>query len=232
MDTLACLNTRYSVRKYSTKPVDFDMLVEIVHAGTRAPSAGNTQDFRFIIVTNKTVIEELAYHCMEQIWIASAPVVIVAIAATDLAEQRYGLRGKRLYVTQSTAAATQNMMLAAHALGLGSCWIGAFEEQFIADKFGIPPGYRPQALLTVGYPDKLQEPRVEKKRLHELLYFNRFGMPFKHPELYFNEYAEFVRKQAKNEVFIPLKALASRVKTYLSNKKKGQESQEEETKKK
>lgn len=130
MDVFKCIQTRRSVRNYSQKKVEFDKLTLILEAATKAPTSGNLQDYRFIIVNDKQKIRNLATHCNEQYWIAKAPVAIIVCADTEKTELYYGLRGQRLYATQNSAAAVQNILLAAHAQGLGACWIGAFNEEF------------------------------------------------------------------------------------------------------
>ena len=87
-----------------------------------------------------------------QEFVAEAPVVIVVCAVPGESARRYGERGRSLYSLQDTAAATQNILLAAAELGLGSCWVGAFEERAAATALGLPPAWRPVALVPVGHP--------------------------------------------------------------------------------
>ena len=147
------IRERRSARKFQNKKISFDKIALLVEAGSKAPSAGNLQDYRFIIVDDKEKIKVLAEHCNEQHWIATAPQLIVVCSDTARTEAYYGLRGQRLYSTQSAAAATQNILLMAKALGLGACWIGSFNEDFVSDEFGIPEKVRPQAIIAIGYPE-------------------------------------------------------------------------------
>ena len=86
----------------------------------------------------------------------------------------YGLRGAKLYTIQNCAAAAQNMLLAAHALGLGGVWVGAFEEEKIRGLLNIPQNARPQAIMAFGYPDEIPDHK-RVKDLRIITYFNSYG---------------------------------------------------------
>jgi nitroreductase len=152
METLECIKTRRSVRKFLDKPVPFDRIATILDCGRLAPSAGNLQSWKFIVVEDKGPKEEIARACIDQMWIATAPYIIVIVSEFEKMKRFYDLRGERLYSVQSCAAAAQNMLLAAHDLGLGACWIGAFDEEKIRNILGCPADTRPQAVIPIGYP--------------------------------------------------------------------------------
>ncbi|MCL6560259.1 MAG: nitroreductase family protein [Firmicutes bacterium] len=99
---------------------------------------------------------------------AEAPVVVVVCAEPSRSAQYYGERGRHLYCLQDTAAATQNMLLAATAYGLGSCWVGAFDENQVRDCLGIPPERRPVALIPLGYAAAQLESRPGRRSLEEV----------------------------------------------------------------
>jgi nitroreductase len=193
MDIFECIQTRRSVRNYSKKNVDFDKLTLILEAACKAPTSGNLQDYRFILVNNKNKIRTLAEHCNEQYWIATAPVIIIVCADTEKTEAYYGLRGQRLYATQNSAAAIQNMLLAAHALGLGACWIGAFNEEFISDEFNIPEKVRPQGIITIGYREGQLDPKTEND-LESMIFFNSYGSKIENMNLLLREYSKELDK--------------------------------------
>ena len=193
MDVFECIQKRRSIRNYSKKNVDFDKLTLILEAGCKAPSSGNLQDYRFIIVNNKDKIRALAEHCNEQYWIATAPVLIIVCSDTEKTESYYGLRGQRLYSTQNSAAAIQNMLLAAHALGLGSCWVGAFNEEFVSDEFNIPGKVRPQGIITLGYREGQLEPKTEND-LESMIFFNSYGSKIENMNLLLREYSKEIDK--------------------------------------
>ena len=174
MDVFTCIHTRRSIRKFKNRPVEWYLIGKILDAGSQAPTAGNLQDFRFMVVTNPALKKELADASLQQLWIAQAPYIIVVFAEFIKTKRLYGIRGERLYVIQDCAAAAQNMLLAAHAQGLGACWVGAFDEDRIRAALGIPDYARPQAIIPVGYPDE-EVPAPGKYKLEHLVFFNRWA---------------------------------------------------------
>ncbi len=174
MDTLECINTRRSIRKFKTDPVEWIKVSKILEAGAAAPTAGNLQDFRLMAVTDGGKRKKLAHYCMDQIWMSNAPVYIVVVSTYDKTKRFYGVRGERLYSIQSAAAAAQNVLLAAHAQGLGACWVGAFDEDSVADLLGVPGFCRVQAIIPVGYPDE-RVPCPPKFGVEDLCHINSYG---------------------------------------------------------
>lgn len=196
MDAIECIYNRRSCRKFLQKALEFDKVMMCIEAGTKAPSAGNIQDYRFILVSNKEKIYQIAEHCIEQYWIQEAPVLIVVVADTDLSEEFFGLRGQRLYAIQNAAAATQNILLAAHALGLGACWVGSFDEEYLQDALGMPDTARPQAIIALGYAAEEPKPR-EQKPLRMLVSFNAYGASIKNMNILLNEYNKEIERLFK-----------------------------------
>ena len=97
-----------------------------------------------------------------------------SVADVDKAKRFYGIRGERLYSIQNCAAATENILLMAHALGLGGAWIGYMEEDKIIPMLTIPQGLRPQAVIAIGYPAE-NPPIPPKYTLENSMYFRQFG---------------------------------------------------------
>lgn len=227
MDVLWALKSRRSCRSYLQQPVEFDKITAIIEAGHYAPSAGNLQDWKFVLITDKGLRSAIAEHCMEQYWMAQAPVHIVVCSNEERTEQRYGLRGKRLYSIQSNAAAIENMLLAAHALGLGACWIGAFDEDYLTRTLDIPETARPQAIITIGY--AAEKPgKKDLTGLDSIVYFNGFGARLEHPHLVLRDYSvEWEQKAQK--VTPSLKEGLARIKQGVKELK---EQVEQERKKK
>lgn len=166
--------SRRSTRRYSHIPVDRTAWASVLLAGAMAPSAGNLQNWKFIVITKPKTLQHISHICHDQLWMAQAPVHIVVCADTKMANQFYGVRGERLYAVQNCAACVQNMLLKATDLGLGSCWISSFEEQKLKVCLDIPDHMRPQAIVTLGYADETV-PRPSLKRLSELTYFEQYG---------------------------------------------------------
>jgi SagB-type dehydrogenase family enzyme len=143
------------------------MLKEVLRAGHMAPSAGNLEGRDFIIIKDRAVKELLCMAALNQYFIMSAPACIVVCANVGRSAARYGKRGE-LYSVQDSAAAVMNMMLRAQDLGLGTCWVGAFNEAAVTQLLSIPAGVRPVALIPIGYPDESPEvpPRIGEATEH------------------------------------------------------------------
>jgi len=150
MDVWAAINERHSVRAFQATDVGPDTVAKLLEAAIRAPSAGNRQPWHFIVVRRQEAKQGLAHAAGGQDFVAEAPVVIVICAEPERSASRYGLRGKELYCLQDTAAATAHILLAATALGLGTCWVGAFDEKAAAQALGLPARLRPVAMVPVG----------------------------------------------------------------------------------
>jgi len=167
-DVIEAIKERRSIRDFKPDPVPQQTLARILEAGNMAPSAGNVQPWHFYVFLKKESIHQLAVRC-GQPWIHSAPVIVVIVADLNASEAEYGERGRTLYAIQDTAAAIQNMMLAAWAFGLGTCWIGAFNERKVADYIGVDiEKLRPVALLPIGYPETIPSSPA-KKSLDEVV---------------------------------------------------------------
>ncbi len=156
MDVLEAILDRRSVRKFINKPIEPDIVADILEAGKWAPTAGNLNTRSVIIVRDVLSRKQMA-RASSQSFVAEAPVVLVVCAHQRLAARKYGKRGAYLYVLQDTAAMIQNIMLAAHSFGIASCWVGAFNEDYVARILKIPPGVRPVALIPIGYPKIIPE---------------------------------------------------------------------------
>jgi nitroreductase len=174
MNVFEAIATRRSIRKFTMQDVPMEILGVIMDAGRYAPSAGNIQNWRFVIVKNTENKQRVAEAAMQQLWIAQAPVIIVVCAEIEKIRQFYGIRGERLYAIQNCAASVENMLLTAHALGLGSTWIGAFDESMLRRALNIPEDIRPQAILPVGYPDEIV-PAPTHYTLENVTFFEAYG---------------------------------------------------------
>ena len=149
---------RRSVRSFTEKAVSDEIINSLLNAACWAPSAGNAQPWHFIVVRKNENKEKLIGACFyEAKFLAEAPVVIVVCADPDFSARMYdfGDRGRHLYCLQDTAAATQNIHLVALSLGLGTCWVGGFDEAKVKSILNIPVHIRPVAIIPVGYPKDL-----------------------------------------------------------------------------
>ena len=151
MELLEAIKGRRSTRAFSPEPVPDDVVEKLINAATRAPSAGNLQPWIFVIVKKTDLKKKLSQAALNQRHVEEAPVVIVVCSDEERSYAHYGVRGRELYCLQDTAAATQNLLLTAHSLGLGACWTGAFDEKMAREALNTPVGVRPVALIPVGY---------------------------------------------------------------------------------
>lgn len=142
---------RRSIRKFTADALSREQLEKLLEAARWAPSAGNLQPWVFVAVTSAEVRAALAAAAFGQEFVAEAPAVI-AVVATPPKDSPYGRRGRDLYCLQDTAAAVQNILLAACEMGLGTCWVGAFDEDAAARALNLGEGERPVALVPVGVP--------------------------------------------------------------------------------
>lgn len=165
MKCLDAIMTRRSIRRYTTEPVSEADVEKILRAAMAAPSAGNQQVWRFVVVRDPEVRMRLSEMSQYAGMLAEAPVGIVVCA--DTREER-----KVGYWPQDCAAAIENALLAAHAIGLGAVWLGVhpIEERVAAvtEILGLPEGVRPLSVLSIGHPAEDRPPadRFREEYIH------------------------------------------------------------------
>ncbi len=162
LSAFQAIRERRSIRSFRPDPIPEESIHRILIAAQRAPSAGNKQPWFFYVVRNAEMRKALAHAAHDQDFIAQAPALIVVCAEPARSASRYGMRGEKLYAIQDTAAAVENMLLTITELGLGSCWIGAFDEDGVIDALSLPSSFRPVALLPVGFPEEEGELRSRR----------------------------------------------------------------------
>ena len=170
MDFFEVVENRHSIRRFQRdQEIPEEDLKKILEMGIKAPSAGNRQSWDFIIIRDKEIKKQLVRAALGQSFIAQAPVVVVVCANKERSATVYGNRGREVYCIQDTAAAIQTMLLSITALGYGSCWIGAFNEEAVREVLKIPEGIRPMAILPIGVPVKIP-PATPRISLQELIH--------------------------------------------------------------
>jgi nitroreductase len=173
MEVLEAIKGRRSIRAFKNQNVPTEIVKKLIDAARWAPSAGNIQPWEFVIVRKPETKRRLAEAALDQSFIEEAPVVIVVCANENRSSEGYALRGKTLYCIQDTAAAIQNIHLAAYSSGLGTCWIGAFKEEEAREILKIPQGIRPVAIVPVGHPDEVPSPR-SRRPLNQMVHYETF----------------------------------------------------------
>jgi nitroreductase len=162
LDVFEAIKKRRSVRAYTDEKVSEEEVKRLIDAARWAPSAGNIQPWEFVVVRDMEKKRKLSDAALNQTFIEKAAVVIVVCADLNRSSSGYGSRGVHLYSIQDTAAATENILLAAQELGLATCWVGAFHENEVAKAVKAPRNMRAVAIVTVGHP--AEEPAAPHKR--------------------------------------------------------------------
>ena len=173
MELEEAIKGRRSIRAFKPQDIPEETVEKLINAARHAPSAGNTQPWKFVIARNIETKQKLARAAFNQTFVEEAPVVIVVCADENRSSIRYGKRGKTLYCIQDTAAATQNILLTAYSLGLGTCWVGAFNENEAKKALKTPEGIRPVAMIPVGYPNKSPSQRG-RRPLNQIVHYEEF----------------------------------------------------------
>ncbi|MFX0124889.1 MAG: nitroreductase family protein [Candidatus Hodarchaeota archaeon] len=174
MDLEQVFQMRFSCRSFSSKPVPEELLEKIIRLCQRAPSAGNLQAFRVIIVRNQDTRNRLAHAALQQTFLAKAPVVLVVSASPSLSSFGYGQRGRDLYSIQDATIFAAYCELICTNFGLASVWIGAFSDNQVLEvlKPQVPSNYieKPIALIGIGFPTELPSRFTSRISLDELSY--------------------------------------------------------------
>jgi nitroreductase len=163
---------RRCVREYLDKPIEQENLDRIMEAANWAPTAGNCQEIEFIIVRERDLKDKLYDYCREQEQLKEADVVIVICANLDKI-RRYGRRGEELYSKIDTGITVQNIALKAWELGVGSCYIGSFDDEAVTQLLDLPANVMPMMIMTLGYPD--EKPESHRENISEKLFKERYG---------------------------------------------------------
>ena len=166
MDVLQAIRERRSIRRYQPKPVPEEALTQVLEAGRWAPSASNRQPWRFVVVRDQEVKARLADMAPFGRFMVQAPVAIAVVIDPQGSN----------HPVEDGAAATENILLAAHALGLGTCWIGAYGSTYEEEAkkvLGIPGDRRILSLVSLGY--AAESPQKGRVDLRELVSYDRYG---------------------------------------------------------
>jgi len=169
MDFFETVHARQSVRAFHAKAVERKQLEAILSAVNQSPSAGNLQSYEILVVRDAPTLRALAVASFKQMFIAQAPTVLVFCAEPARSGAKYGAVGERLYCVQDATIAAAYAQLAATALGLATCWIGAFNAEDVTRVLDLRSGLRPIALLPVGWPAETP-PRTSRRTLNDLVH--------------------------------------------------------------
>jgi nitroreductase len=163
MDAIEALKTRRSVRSFTEEPIPKDVIEDVIDCGRLAATARNTQPWEFVVVTDKTTRAQLAALAPNGPFIETAPVCIVVLCEDGA------------YYLEDGCAATQNTLVAAHARGLGACWVAGDKKPYVAQVqslVGAPKGHRLVRMIAIGHPRAQGAPA--KRPLTELIHWEKF----------------------------------------------------------
>ena len=165
METMEAILTRRSIRRYTGESVPEPVIEEILRAAMQAPSAGNEQPWQFVVITDRATLREVPRFHPHANMVPDAPVAVLVCG--DLHWEKHAG-----FWVQDCSAATQNILLAAHAKGLGAVWVGIFPREDRVAAFrklaGLPEHVVPLALVPIGFPAarKPEEERFDRSRIH------------------------------------------------------------------
>ncbi|MFH2067915.1 MAG: nitroreductase family protein [Candidatus Omnitrophota bacterium] len=170
MNVYEAISARRSVRSYRDKPVPPEVLTRILEAARMAPSGGNRQPWKFVVVADVAARKRLAEAAGNQNFVADAPVVIAAVGLDPGRVMSCGIPADPVDV----AIAIDHITLAAAEEGLGTCWIGAFSQEKVCQVLQIPASFKVIELLVLGYPADSPRPKL-RKPLAEIVCYNKFS---------------------------------------------------------
>jgi nitroreductase len=168
MDFFDVLHSRRSVRCFEPKDISEDRLGVILDAMSRAPSACDLQVYEVVVVRLLEQRLRLARAARAQSFVAKAPLVLVFFMNLLRSGSWCGERGESLYACQDATIAAVHAQLAAHALGIATVWVGAFDDDAVSRAVAAPVGLRPSSLLVLGYPAEAPEP-TPRRALHDIV---------------------------------------------------------------
>ncbi len=174
MEVDHCIRNRRSIREYKNSSLKLTDIAQILDAAVYAPSSGNVQNWRFIVVSDKHLKESLSKACFDQVWMNTAPVFVVICNDPRNTERMYKGLGKK-YALINCVAVAQNILLKAYSLGIASCWVCAFDPDHIRQILNIPSHIMPESIITLGY-SNVKKPDVPKRNdIHENTFFDVYG---------------------------------------------------------
>jgi nitroreductase len=173
MEVLEAIETRRSIRKYKPEPIPDSDLKKILEAARLAPSAGNRQPWRFVVVRDAETKRKMGEAARNQTWISDAGAIVAALAMPKDHPEVYAR-----WVERDVMTTVEHMVLAAWSLGYGTCWIGAFHEDKVKELLGIPEDMTVINLLPIGVPDQSPDARG-RKPISEIFHDGKYGAPMK-----------------------------------------------------
>lgn len=167
MDVIDAMKSRRSIRRYKRDPVEKDEILACLEAARWAPSADNFQPWEFVVVTDEEARAKLAGIHTYGRFMRNSPVVVVVLADPNSSPKHYH---------GDASVATQNLLLAAHSMGFGTCWVGVIDSVFeepIRELLGIPEDLRVLCAVSLGRP--AERPISSRKSLEGMVHWETYG---------------------------------------------------------
>ncbi len=193
-DILDLIKSRRNVTQFLPKFVSWENISRVLDAGRYAPSCGNIQNWKFIVILKPEIKQNIVAASYDQYEIAAAFALIVVCAEPEKAERYYGEKGKTFYTVQNCAAAVQNMLLEAHALGLSTRWVGAFDVDKVKALLSVPEEIEVHTIVALGYAKDIP-PIPSKYPLEALVYFGAWRAKIADPAKYLNDIATILARK-------------------------------------
>ena len=213
MDVFKAITGRRSIRKFANTPLKRDDVFILCELGLHAPTAGDIQDVKFIVSQDRQLIRALPGICMDQTWISGAATIIAVCSKPQKQREYFGEHGE-LFARQSGAAATQNILIGAYALGIGACWVSGFEQEKANDLFGCNGNGHVESIVVLGKPAEKPGPKKEKQDIRSAVFFDQYGNDKVDIEAMNKDYAVKFDK-ALQEAEERLKDMETEVKPWL-----------------
>lgn len=175
MNLFEAIKGRRSIRKYKDEPVNMESVKKLLEAACWAPSAGNIQPWLFIVINDPDVLK--AIRMVSPGYFGQAPLAILVCSDKEKALKIGGTLGRDYLTIADCAMATQNILLTAYALGLGTCVVKSFSYTAVKEILEIPQGIEPELLIVVGYADETPSP-PPRTPLSNIVYLNKYGGKF------------------------------------------------------
>ncbi len=173
MELREAISERRSIRAYAKGEIEKARLLRFLEDANMAPSAGNLQARDFIVIRDADQKKEIADAALGQRFIADAPVVVVVCANKARSSSKYGRRGANLYSILDAALAAQNLMLSCTNEGLGSCYVGAFNEKRLRKILAIPKTVVPVGIIPIGHPDETPPP-TDRISIEQIVHWEKW----------------------------------------------------------
>jgi len=172
LEVLEAIRTRRTIRKFKSEPVSDDLVEKVLEAGRWAPTGSNLQPWRFVVIKNQAILDMI--RKVSPGYLGATPMAIAVCSDKATAHAKGGKLGRDYLTIADCSMAAENMLLAAHALGLGACPVKSFSIAAVKEILELPEGIEPELILMIGYPDETP-PVPPKHPLDKIAFLDKYG---------------------------------------------------------